>query len=158
MKSRTPLLYRPATPEDAAECVEIRGLTRQNAISEERLGEIGITVQSWAEDIRSGALPGHVCVAEGKVVGYCFGATATGEVVVLALRPEYENRGIGRRLLKLVLKDLVGHGHRRLFLGCSRDPATRSYGFYRHLGWRPTGRLDKLGDEILELDVAPKAS
>ena len=153
MKAATSLQYRPATPDDAAECVAIRGQTRENAISEERLGAIGITAESWAEDIRSGALPGHVCVAKGKVVGYCFGAAATGEVVVMALLPEFENRGIGRRLLKLVLKDLVGRGHRRLFLGCSRDPATRSYGFYRHLGWRPTGRLDKLGDEILELDL-----
>ena len=46
---------------------------------------------------------------------------------------------------------LAGLGWRRLFLGCSTDPASRSHGFYRHLGWQPTGRLDAHGDEILAL-------
>ncbi len=29
----------------------------------------------------------------------------------------------------------------------------RSHGFYRHLGWRPTGEIDDLGDEVLELHL-----
>jgi hypothetical protein len=33
-------------------------------------------------------------------------------------------------------------GLARLFLGCSSDPKVRSYGFYRHLGWRSTGVTD----------------
>lgn len=44
-------------------------------------------------------------------------------------------------------------GHTRLFLGCSPDPESRSYGFYRHLGWRSTGTYDQYGDEILEMFV-----
>lgn len=147
------LKYRSATPGDAAECVAVRGRTRENAISAERLGSVGITAQSWREDIRSGALPGHVCVSEGRVVGYCFGAVKTGEVVVLALLPDFENRGIGRELLSRVIGELVSHGRSRLFLGCSPDPESRSYGFYRRLGWHPTGNFDKYGDEILELNT-----
>ena len=91
---------------------------------------------------------------EDKLVGYCFGARLTGEVVVLALLPEAECMGLGRRLLALVVQDLRSAGHSRLFLGCSPDPAGRSYGFYRHLGWRSTATFDRAGDEILEL-VAP---
>jgi hypothetical protein len=30
----------------------------------------------------------------------------------------------------------------------------RSYGFYRHLGWRSTGSFDDRGDEILEYRLA----
>ena len=145
--------YRPATPADAPECVVIRGQTRENAISTERLNSLGITAQSWGEDIRTGAFPGHVCTVDERIVGYCFGASATGEIVVLALLPQFENQGIGRQLLGRVIDDLMKRGHQRLFLGCSKDPATRSHGFYRHLGWRPTGGFDKLGDEILELTV-----
>ena len=70
--------YRPATEDDAEECVRLRGLTRENAVSEQRLREVGITVESWATDIRTGALPGVVCVANEQMVGYCFGAAATG--------------------------------------------------------------------------------
>lgn len=144
--------YRAALPEDAAECVALRGRTRENAVSEKRLRSLGVTSQSWGNDIRSGALPGHICSAAGKLVGYCFGARATGEIVVLALLPDFENRGIGRELLNRMIKELTELGHTRLFLGCSPDPLSRSYGFYRHLGWKSTGSFDQHGDEILELE------
>jgi len=129
-------------------------MTRENAITEERLREYGITVQSWAADIESGALPGWVARASGELVGYGFGASKTGEVVVLALHPEYEGQGLGKRLLNLVAHDLRGHGHTRLLLGCSANPQVRSYGFYRHLGWKSTGAFDAHGDELLELTEA----
>jgi len=72
---------------------------------------------------------------------------------VLALLPEFENQGIGRNLLNLVVTELAGFGHSRLFLGCSPDPESRSFGFYRHLGWLSTEKFDKHGDEILEYYV-----
>ena len=144
------LQFRAATPADINACVDLRGRTRENAISAERLAQMGITVASWAEDVKTGALPGFVCTDEGAIAGYCFGEMASGEVVVLALLPQYESRGIGRRLLGLVAGQLSAVGHKRLFLGCAADPKTRSYGFYRHLGWSSTGRVDRFGDEVLE--------
>ena len=145
------LEYRSASPLDALECVRIRGLTRENAISAQRLAALGITAESWANDMRSGALPGFVCVASAEMAGYCYGSSTTGEVIVLALQPAYEGLGIGRELLNLVVARLRSLGHARLFLGCSSDPAVRAYGFYRHLGWQSTGAVDHHGDEVLEL-------
>ncbi len=142
--------YRRAQPDDAPTCVVLRGKTRENAVSVERLGSIGITAESWANDIQSGALPGHICTVDGTMIGYCFGAPASGEIVVLALLPEYESRGVGRELLARMVRQLLASGHQRLFLGCSADPTSRSHGFYRHLGWVSTGKIDKHGDEILE--------
>lgn len=144
------LEIRPALPSDAAECVRMRGLTRENAVSEERLRSMGITAESWASDIASGSRPGFVCRSDDRLVGYCFGDRRRGEVVVLALLPAYEGQGLGRRLLGLVVEQLRVCGHRRLFLGCSADPRSRSYGFYRHLGWRSTSTCDRHGDEVLE--------
>ncbi|MBA4340786.1 MAG: GNAT family N-acetyltransferase [Methylibium sp.] len=152
------LIYRPACPADAEACVALRGQTRQNAVSRERLAELGITPASWAEDTRCGRLPGHVCQDGEQLLGYCFGDAASGEIVVLALLPDYEGQGIGRRLLDLMVQTLRTAGHQRLFLGCARDPATRSHGFYRHLGWRPTGEFDALGDEVLELTLLVSAA
>jgi len=86
-----------------------------------------------------------------EMTGYCFGSSATGEVIVLALLPVYEGLGIGRHLLSLVVSHLSELGHERLFLGCSSDPSVRSYGFYRHLGWQSTGAVDSHGDEVLQL-------
>ena len=145
--------YRAAQPDDAAVCLDIRGRTRQNAVSAEFLRSIGITLETWTEGIRSGALPGHVCLVDGDIVGYCFGDRDTGEIVVLALLPDAAKRGFGRELLSRMVAELSRLGHTRLFLGCSRDPRSRSYGFYRHLGWTSTGTFDANGDEILELEI-----
>ena len=145
--------YRPAVPGDAYECLVVRGRTRQNPASEERLRSVGITSESWAENIRSGALPGYVCIVDENIVGFCFGMRETGEIQVLAILPDFENLGIGRKLLDRTSKELAKLGHARLFLGCSPDPRSRSYGFYRHLGWRSTGTYDQHGDEILEIFV-----
>jgi ribosomal protein S18 acetylase RimI-like enzyme len=142
--------YRIAAPADVAECIEIRGVTRENAISAERLASMGITEASWSESVQDDSLPGVVCIFEGRIIGYCFGERHTGEIVVLALLPKHEDKGIGKTLLSKVSSFLFRQGHRRLFLGCSADPASRSFGFYRHLGWRSTGEFDANGDEILE--------
>ena len=88
------LEYRVALPEDVAECLDVRGRTRENAISAEGLRARGITLQSWAEDVRQGALPGHVCLADGKIIGFCFGVRESGEVAVLA--PESRKAGAVR--------------------------------------------------------------
>ena len=66
---------------------------------------MGVTLESWTRDIADDALPGHVCLSGGKVVGYCFGVKATGEIAVLALLPEFENRGIGKTLLNKMVQD-----------------------------------------------------
>jgi ribosomal protein S18 acetylase RimI-like enzyme len=92
-----------------------------------------------------------VCTYDERIVGYCFGDKHTGEIVVLAVLPQYEGCGIGKALLLQIVEDLRSFGYRRLFLSCSGDSSHRSYGFYRHLGWRPTGSFDVNDDEILEL-------
>ena len=143
--------YRLAVPEDIQACAVLRGQTRENAVSVEQLASLGITVESWADDVRSGLLAGYVYLDRDSIVGYCFGDNSSGEIVVLALLPDYENCGVGRRLLELVVKHLSGQGHRRLFLGAAADPTTRAHGFYRHLGWTSTGTSAGRGDEILEL-------
>ncbi len=146
-------IYRKAVPEDAPKCIAIRGCTRENAFSEKQLAALGITLSTWREGIRDGSLPGYVCCIDEEMVGYCFGDRETGEIVVLALLPDYEQLGIGKMLLYLMTQEMRRKGFKRIFLGCSTDTTSRSYGFYRHLGWIPTGELDTAGDEILEFKM-----
>lgn len=148
------IAYRRAVPEDTPACIVLRGMTRENAFSVEKLAALGVTLESWRAGIADGSLPGHVATQGETIVGYCFGERETGEVAVLALLPEHEGQGVGRTLLSLVAADFKAFGLARLFLSCSADPASRSYGFYRHLGWRSTGSFDDRGDEILEYALA----
>lgn len=144
------IAYRKAVPGDTPACILLRGMTRENAFSVEQLAERGITLESWRDAIADGSLPGHLATEDGKIVGYCFAHADSGEIAVLALLPSHEGKGIGRKLLALMVEDLRQHGLTRLFLGCSADPKVRSHGFYRHLGWRSTGGFDEAGDEVLE--------
>ena len=143
------MMFRTAQPNDIATCIVIRGQTRENAVSEARLNELGITQESWAKSVQDGELLGVIAEVDGKMVGYCFGDVGSGEIVVLALLPPFEGRGVGKALLARAIDILRERGHQRLFLGCSSDPQVRSYGFYRHLGWISTGQTDKYGDEML---------
>ncbi len=54
------IVLRAAVPDDARECLRIRGLTRENAFSEEDLAALGITAESWAAGIEDGSCPGYV--------------------------------------------------------------------------------------------------
>jgi ribosomal protein S18 acetylase RimI-like enzyme len=153
-----PFKLRPATPQDIACCIEIRGRTRENAVSAARLAELGITEASWSAQVRRGELLGFVAEDEAALVGYCFGEVAAGEIVVLALLPTHEGHGLGRQLLTMAVDHLKLLGHSRLFVGCSDDPSHRSYGFYRRLGWLATGKRDGFGDEVLELDTSKLAT
>jgi GNAT superfamily N-acetyltransferase len=149
----------PAVPADAERCLEIRGMTRENAVSEQQLATYGITRDTWRDDIQSGALPGYVCRIDQQIAGYCFAHRKTGEIAVLALLPKFEEQGIGRKLLAHMVNHMHALGFRRLFLGCSPDPECRSHGFYRHMGWKSTGNFDSHGDEVLELFLqAPDSS
>jgi len=143
--------YKTALPQMAAEYIELRGQTRENPITAEALRNVGITAESWAHDVETEQTRGFIALSGARMVGYSFGDLNTGEVLVLAVLPAYEGQGIGQQLLAMLIEQLQGHGHTRLFLGCSPDPAVRSYGFYRRLGWQSTGSLDSHGDEVLEL-------
>jgi ribosomal protein S18 acetylase RimI-like enzyme len=144
------LTYRTAVPNDIAACIELRGKTRENSVSVERLQALGVTLESWSGDVAAGRMNGYLCLDDAKLVGYCFGDLPTGEVVVLALLPEWEGKSIGKQLLEMVVQDFVKLGLQRIFLGCSSNPKVRSYGFYRHLGWTSTGIFYKNNDEELE--------
>ena len=54
------VVYRRAVPEDVAACIDLRGKTRENSISVERLKAIGVTLETWTREIAEGALPGYV--------------------------------------------------------------------------------------------------
>lgn len=143
------LEFRPTGPRDIEATFAIRASTRQNPIPRSALMAMGITPESVREGFATGGLVGRVCADAGRLVGFCTGDTATGEVLVLAVLPEYEGRGIGARLLAAVAEELRSRGAKRVWLTASSDPAIRAHGFYRAQGWVPTGRKLENGDEEL---------
>ncbi len=144
-----PLTFREARPSDIPGMFSVRGRTRENAFSAGDLAALGITPQSAAQAMRQGRTRTWLCHDGAAPVGFCSGDAASGEVLVVAVLPQYENRGIGRALLQAVVEALAAAGQPQPWLAASPDPGSRAYGFYRALGWRPTGERDERGDQIL---------
>lgn len=145
------LLFREARPADVEDMFSVRGRTRQNPIQREQLAVFGIAPASIAMSMRSGAVKGWVCLHNDNLVGFCIGDGTTGEILVLALLPDYEGVGAGKRLLNDAIDWLWSLGNVHPWLAASSDPSIRAYGFYRALGWKPTGKFLENGDQILRL-------
>jgi GNAT superfamily N-acetyltransferase len=147
------LEIRQTRAGDIEDMFAVRSRTRQNPISKERLASYGVTSESSAASMASGKVKGWACFHESVLVAFCNGDGTTGEVVVLAVLPQYEALGIGKNLLSRVVEWLGALGFKQPWLAASPDPNVRAHGFYRSLGWRPTGRVLENGDEILQLQT-----
>jgi len=143
--------YRRTEPTDIERTYSVRARTRQNAMSRAQLISAGFDPESVSRSFSNGEFVGWVCEAGTDVVGFATGNTRTGEVLVVAVLPEYEGQGIGKTLLSLLVGSMTEQGCSTFWLQASPDPDVRAHGFYRANGWAPSGRRTSSGDEILEL-------
>lgn len=137
--------FRPATLDDIAGMSAVRLAVRENRLSDparitpamyaDHLGPVG---RSW------------VCEVDGRIVGFSSGAAPIGDraasIWALFVLPEYEGRGIGKRLLALAVEWLFAEGATRIVLGTAAS--TRADGFYARLGWRRGAMLDAIEVEF----------
>ena len=126
---------------DLPEVIDIRVSVKENAITLARLSALGITTESLANALNTDS-KGWVYIESGTMLGFVMGDGVTGEVYVLAVLPGHEKKGIGAGLMNAAQQWLFSQGHQQLWLKTSPDPSFRAYGFYKKLGWQPTGELD----------------
>lgn len=144
------LSFRKMRVGDVPAVFEVRLSTVENAVTADELEHTyGVTPRSLAEAMRF-HVEGWVCEHDGAVVGFAMGDRSSGEVLVVAVRPEHEGRGIGGELLTRVEDRLFAAGRDEIWLRVTPDPTLRASGFYRKRGWRASGVL--MGaDEVMKL-------
>ncbi|MEM6583041.1 MAG: GNAT family N-acetyltransferase [Pseudomonadota bacterium] len=129
------------TSSDIADAFSIRISTIENALTLTELEEdYELTPESLAEAME-GSVRGWVGEVDSKVVGFAMGDNVTGELTVIAVRPEFEGMGIGTALLGKVENWLFTEGHRELWLLTTPDPDLRAYQLYTANGWIATGEI-----------------
>ncbi len=143
--------YRVIEEKDISALFQVRISTRENKMTIDQLSQLGITIDSTREALLDN-VKGWLCAISGKIVGFASGDKDTGEMLVIALLPEYEGLGIGKHLLTPVQDWLFAQGHQELWLTTSPVPNTRSYGFYRKLGWKAVGIMQG-NNEVLKLQI-----
>jgi ribosomal protein S18 acetylase RimI-like enzyme len=143
------MIFREIGSKDIQDLFEIRLSTEENQVTFEYLAGIGITPKSIADGL-AGPLKGWLCEVSEEVVGFSLGNKETGEMMVVAVLPEYENMGIGKKLMELIQDWFWSCGHDEIWLLATADPELRASGFYKKLGWEKAGTSDD-GHQILRL-------
>jgi ribosomal protein S18 acetylase RimI-like enzyme len=140
------MVFREMQQTDIGRCIEVRTLVRENRYSLAALRQEGITEESVAGMLET-THQGWVCEIDDQIVGFSMGDRSTGEFWVVAVLPEYEGRGIGRKLTELAVQWLRANGCNEIWLWTSPDTSTRAYALYRN--WEDCGVED--GKRIMKL-------
>ena len=143
------MYFREMTAADVPATFLVRTAAVEHPFSLEDLFKFGITVESCIRQLGT-THKGWVCEINGIVIGFAVGNRSTGEMWVVAVLPEYEGRGIGRKLLTLTQDWLWSQGCETLWLTTGLPP-TRAYHLYTKLGWKNVGLLEHGGSIRMEL-------
>ena len=124
--------FREAGLNDIAQIQVVRHAVKENILSDPAL----VTDADCADYLtRRGK--GWVCEMDGKIVGFSIGDLKDHNVWALFIVPEAEGRGIGKKLMKLLLDWYFSQTEETIWLSTGQH--TRAEQFYRQQGWKEAG-------------------
>ncbi len=126
-----PCRVRPAWPADAPVIAAL----------ERRCVADPWSLQSFREALGTELSFGLVAECRGEIAGYLIGrvTVGTGEILNLAVAPEWRRRRIGRLLLEAGLEGLAGRGAEEVFLEV-RESNAGALALYQGAGFRAVGQ------------------
>lgn len=139
------ITIRSAQPSDVDAIFVVRTAVTENHLSREAMRQMGITESVVADMIRQNPCA-WVAVDNELIVGFSMILPEEGCLFAAFVLPEYENRGIGRRLVLAAENELFKH-HQIAWLETAKN--SRAVMFYTCLGWGNETAIDE-GDVRLE--------
>ncbi len=134
---------RQASRADIAAIHEVRMSVRENQLTRSVISE-----RDYIDHLEMLGR-GWVIETGDRVVAVVIGNARNGNIWGLFVRPEFERRGLGRRLLDTAVDWLWSQRLTQLWL--TTTPGTRAHGFYEAAGWRRAGMTEH-GEIRFELD------
>ena len=141
------MVIREATPEDIPALHTIRISVKENVLHNPDL----VTNRHY-QDFLTQKGKGWLCCLEDKVAGFVILDLENHSVWALFVHPNFEGRGIGRRLHDTMMDWYFSSFDQSLWL--TTAPGTRAERFYRKSGWIPAG-FTSTGEIRLEYLVSP---
>ncbi|MEO7978289.1 GNAT family N-acetyltransferase [Flavobacterium sp.] len=126
------MIFREAKIEDIKQIQVIRNSVKENILSNPDL----VTDQDCEEFLTQRG-KGWVCEIKDKIVGFAIADLKEDNIWALFLHPDFEGKGIGTKLHKIMLDWYFLNGKENVWLGTS--PNTRAEKFYRKAGWTQNG-------------------
>ncbi|MDX1705556.1 GNAT family N-acetyltransferase [Pseudidiomarina sp.] len=122
------MVFREANVEDIPALSGIRLSVKENVLSDPGKVTTEMYVAYLSESGK-----GWLCEIDGEVVGFSVASLNDGSIWALFVKPGYEGKGIGARLLKLAADWLFDMGATSIIL--STDANTRADRLYERQGW-----------------------
>lgn len=137
------MYYREATIQDIKELHVVRMSVKENVLNNPLL-------VTEADYIRYLSVEGKgwLCEIDRVIAGFAIIDTVKNNIWALFIRPQYEKRGIGKKLQELMLDWHFRQSQASLWL--STATGTRAETFYRRTGWSDAGLL-KNGERKFEM-------
>jgi len=130
------MIFREAQIEDVKEIQAVRNSVKENVLSNP-----GLVTDRDCEDYIMQRGKGWVCEIDNVVIGFAIADLEEKNIWALFLRPEYERKGIGKKLHNIMLEWYFSKTKEKVWLGTS--PNTRAEMFYRKCGWKEVGEHGK---------------
>src|SRR5688500_3717772 len=132
------MIVREATVADIESLSFIRMSVKENILNNPAL----VTEQDYIKYLTTHGR-GWLCEINSTVTGFAIADITTNNIWALFICPNYENKGIGNQLHRIMMNWYFSQTDLPAWL--STSPVTRAAGFYLRHGWTPTGRF---GNEI----------
>jgi GNAT superfamily N-acetyltransferase len=130
------MTFREATVADIPQIQIVR-----NAVKENRLSDPALVPDSDVEDYIINRGKGWVSEINNRIVGFSIISVTDENVWALFVDPEYEGKGIGKKLHDLMMDWYFEQNRHTVWLGTA--PNTRAESFYRKAGWFENGMHGK---------------
>lgn len=140
------MIFRQAAIEDIAQIQGVR-----NAVTENVLSDPSLVSDADCEEFISRRGRGWVCEINGFIAGFAIADLQQHNIWALFIHPDYEKKGIGKRLHDDMLNWYFEQTQETVWL--STSPGTRAEQFYRKAGWTEAGVYGK-GEIKFEMTAA----
>ena len=124
--------FRQAIPEDIPQIQIVR-----NSVKENQLSNPNLIPDELVEEFITKRGKGFVCEIDDKIVGFSIVDFVENNVWALFLLPEFEGKGIGKKLHQLMLDEYFSKTKETIWL--STEANSRAEIFYKKQGWKNAG-------------------
>jgi len=140
------MIFREAKVTDIPQIQVVRNSVKENALSDS-----GLVTDKDCENYLLHRGKGWICETDGRVVGFAIADLVDHNVWALFVHPDFDKRGIGKRLHDDMLDWYFSQTDSTIWLGTA--PNTRAENFYRKAGWKEAGIHGK-GEIKFEMTAA----
>jgi GNAT superfamily N-acetyltransferase len=130
------MIFREAVVSDIEQIQVVRNTVKENVLSNPAL----VTDKDCKEFLTVRG-KGWVCEINNIIVGFAIADLKEKNIWALFIHPEFEKKGIGKKLHSLMLDWYFTQTKESVWLGTA--PNTRAETFYRKQGWKETGMHGK---------------